>query len=708
MTQYLIKANESCNMDKLFKLLISDFKLSKISNIHLKNSHEISVDVYADSINYEEQLSLFIDSLKKSKPFTQLELICIEQVESEKEFENKEMNKNLKLPEISIELPIAHSGYMQSIILSNDNTKNWHFENIYSVYSYNQPGQQGFHYDLCLDNECLYNYFPCKKEIYGIPFAEDESKLIKDICDRLKKNYYCFIWVDEYYLNYATRYKKEHFCHPILIYGYDTEEQSFLYAAFDIGKGGLYGKINVFDLAFSIVQGKNFYKFGGVNSHNKFVIFINVKDVEGSSFVYSLKRFLKNFADFIFSTDLRKEYNLIFHRKTTSHAKFGLNALDNVITALKNESVMNFKPLTVIQKGYIYLVDNLNYIVNEIGTESLQSEFEKFSNEVDKFLVYRNKFLKSSVFEKQESLFLKSSNQKLMSYLAEALEDFKKNITIYLFNIYGQLTEAYAKSLSLTNNAIYYKIDLSKKSNYYSEFGNDIPFYCTIKTEKNSLEINFDDYIFIDEMRLLGSKADFIQAGEIIFDENTKLIFNKDEIIPHISVLSFDKVKMKNVKITTYNDIDLNQFTVLFKKSSFTIGNQVTVSSTRYNDSYLGDKACDGEYDTMWQSRILKLGIDNYANEYLKVDLSQTETVNYLEIQQFSTQNYIKKYELYSSIDNEDWKLCFNGEFQEPTTERSLIKINKTAARYFKFIVTDFFLNDAGEVKIVLRQFHLF
>lgn len=61
----------------------------------------------------------------------------------------------------------------------------------------------------------------------GDVFLRNTSDIIKLIVDQIDYDWYCGLFLDQYYLPCESKYHKYHFVHELLIYGYDFERRIF-------------------------------------------------------------------------------------------------------------------------------------------------------------------------------------------------------------------------------------------------------------------------------------------------------------------------------------------------------------------------------------------------------------------------------------------------------------------------------------------------
>ncbi len=72
-----------------------------------------------------------------------------------------------------------------------------------------------------------------KEEIDNSLIKSQSNSIVKYIKSCIDKNRYIYLCVDDYYIPNRFCYKREHFKHDLLIYGYDDSSKSFLIAGYN-------------------------------------------------------------------------------------------------------------------------------------------------------------------------------------------------------------------------------------------------------------------------------------------------------------------------------------------------------------------------------------------------------------------------------------------------------------------------------------------
>ncbi len=141
-----------------------------------------------------------------------------------------------------------HHASLFSIILHDECAYDW----IYNNYIQLETPRQGHEHILRLDH-----YMPFDNNIsiwQRCPFVS-VHKIYPEICydkwtnrlefviESLSKDFYCYLWLDEYYLSSSEHFQKNHFIHDILIYGYDMAKQVLNVAEYFKGGKYSYGEV---------------------------------------------------------------------------------------------------------------------------------------------------------------------------------------------------------------------------------------------------------------------------------------------------------------------------------------------------------------------------------------------------------------------------------------------------------------------------------
>lgn len=95
-------------------------------------------------------------------------------------------------------------------------------------------------------------------------YDEVQSSGIVDIIEQeLDKDHFLILWVDEIAIPFSIRYQRYHFIHPMMIYGYDEDQQIVKAIFFDLSKGSILADISYQDIVKATSCLDEFYLCGG-------------------------------------------------------------------------------------------------------------------------------------------------------------------------------------------------------------------------------------------------------------------------------------------------------------------------------------------------------------------------------------------------------------------------------------------------------------
>lgn len=299
------------------------------------------------------------------------------------------MKKEFVLPVVN---PIVASntehGYLLAGVQANELSKEWIMGNYISQ----------IHYSLRLGADM--NFYPLMNHPLCpcIDYMRISCEMIKRkwdsivefLIEQIQEQYYVHIYLDWYYIDKSKAYKKMHFLHPTLVYGYNNEKKIFYTADFYVNDKFTFSQI-------SYAAVKRAY----ISNNKVDVPFINERyfaslDVilfrNRSNFVYALDMdILKEaFVNYLESVNLSKRMNYHDYEYFKT-AVFGINAIKGVYDSLDNElEQVNYKLFTVPSERTNLMVQRLKYLKEHKNikiSEDMISQFGEI-NELYKRLIY--------------------------------------------------------------------------------------------------------------------------------------------------------------------------------------------------------------------------------------------------------------------------------------------------------------------------------
>lgn len=163
------------------------------------------------------------------------------------------MESDMKILPINTD-PETHINFYLSMILTNENMRAWFYERYINLVMYE---------DIIdfIDN---INYSGIIGHVRSYSWDEGKQRgICKVIKEVIQGNGFLNFWVDEYNLPCSIRYQKQHFVHPIIVYGYDDRKKIFNAWFFDIGRGYRTVEILQQDFINAVDDVKDHYQEGG-------------------------------------------------------------------------------------------------------------------------------------------------------------------------------------------------------------------------------------------------------------------------------------------------------------------------------------------------------------------------------------------------------------------------------------------------------------
>ena len=296
---------------------------------------------------------------------------------------------------------------------------------------------------------------------------------------------FLMFWVDEYDLSCSIRYNKQHFVHPILIYGYDNEKEIYNAWFFDINSGYRAVEISYNDMDKAIHDVNEYYMHGG--SPEAVALTVNIFQVYTSfpKLPFDISVFLQSLKDYLYAQNntMTKWYCLI--RPEYCHhgsVVYGIYVYRKIIELINNSELIvqfNYKSLHdfVLHKKQLLL--RLEYICEHYDTNAQFSEcilkIKYVSDLLEKIRLYN---MKIQMKEGMHPATLNTSTE-FISKLTNALKksyNIEMEVIPQICDILSKLT--YPKEYLKEHNAYVLNISDGKNTGDYIEFNlNDMSIY---------------------------------------------------------------------------------------------------------------------------------------------------------------------------------------------------------------------------------------
>lgn len=200
--------------------------------------------------------------------------------------------------------------------------------------------------------------------------------ITKALIRQINDNRYAYIMLDEYFLSPQSSYRREHFIHDSLIYGYD-DDNSVFYA---ISINSFMGTVRKVKYSFSDV---NSAFCSQVKWNEKFVEDKNEKAISviwmkpkqiNEKYCFSTTDFCNKISDYINSVD---NYNDKFYTNTRDYKKdrfnYGQTAISDFCEHIKNLPKFDFQ----VYRNIHFLYEHKMNMKNKLDTISNNDDFLK-------------------------------------------------------------------------------------------------------------------------------------------------------------------------------------------------------------------------------------------------------------------------------------------------------------------------------------------
>lgn len=480
-------------------------------------------------------------------------------------------------------------------------------------------------------------------------YDEVQQKGIIDIIEKeLNLGNYMHIWVDEIALPCSIRYHRQHFVHPLMIYGYDSDNTICKSVFFDIRKGQVLIDINYQDLVESILLVRNNYQNGGTEEAVRKTL-SSYKLSNCLKGTFHLDVFLRQLNNYLCcqSENGMEWYTLNRPGVFDSNANiFGIQIYQQIISFLESPRLrqyLNYKTLHdfVIHKKI--LLDRFHYIQRTFNT----------SRELDTLV---NAFADNyKALERMRMLNIKKQVQSggVPTSICLELE--------YVESLSNTLKQCYEMEMEILPQIYNCLIDVT----YPHNVPNSDKVVSLMKTDGQEYNtfIEFDISIY----NVYLSQIDIIRLGRpvedrnyefVVINNNLKLFLEKDSY-DHIPIRTLKFPLQKIEKLRLYTDMSrynyrINLFTLCSRERDETVAVSLDESLYGYHDIQRILSTND-----MLQLKLI--GEDPFIiKENISID---ADKFSYLHIIMSSTAKTIYAQVYFSTIDNpyitEDKSLFF-------------------------------------------------
>lgn len=418
------------------------------------------------------------------------------------------------------------------MILSDEKMKAWFYERFVNILMY----------DNIIDFVDNVNYSGIITQVKS--YSWDEINQLNTIIKQaIQVDNFLNIWVDEFDLPCSIRYKNSHFVHPIIVYGYDSNNKIYNAWFFDIEKGYRAVEILQRDFMKAVEDVKVNYLNGGTDASLCFTIGVFHIYNDVPKFPFNLQIFLSQLKDYLYGKNnyLLQRYNLKRAELIASqNVTYGINIYLRLINTIRNNSKNLFFPFKSLHDFSMHkwqLLLRLEYIQN----------YYEFGEEYQQYLIQVRRV--KDLLEKVRLL-----NIKFQIMDKENPTSFSHN-PIYLNKLEAVLIEAYNIEMKILPKIYKLLLTATYPKGFLENHQTKLLHMCDGVITDDYIEFDFslnEKYIYRIDIIREGEYKCIIPSEKILLNDEIAYFIEYDAL-DHSPVRSIDLVTclIKNIKLYT-------------------------------------------------------------------------------------------------------------------------------------------------------------
>lgn len=281
--------------------------------------------------------------------------------------------------------------FPMSIVGCREKNKGWFYTNFINVYSLFNDGFLLLNYDVQYFEDEVYYLNMERLSINSFDlFKQSLIAQIKKFVDNEK---YVCLNIDEYYIECAKFYDKEHYNHEIMIYGYDDNEEVLYCACYGADEHYKLRKVKYDSLerAFSSKELNRLLPIFIYSNHEINEWTRPHYTIDSQFIKYQLIRYMEG-SNYLFD---RRHINPL---RCSSLNKYGINIYDDVINYIvsveKNHKIIDLRPFYFLYENKMVMQKRFQYMFEEdiFSTDEFAKRYDKIVQMCRRIINYTLKY----------------------------------------------------------------------------------------------------------------------------------------------------------------------------------------------------------------------------------------------------------------------------------------------------------------------------
>lgn len=321
-------------------------------------------------------------------------------------FDSLENSKKIdRIRTLEVCIPIVktyqHLAFPMSIVGCRERNKGWFYTNFINMYSLFNDGRLLLNYDVQYFEDEVYYLNMERLSINS--FDLFEQPLIAQIKKFIDNEKYVCLNVDEYYIECAKYYDKEHYNHEIMIYGYDDTDKVVYCACYGADRHYKLRKVKYdsLDRAFSSEELNRFLPIVIYSYHEENEWTRPHYAIDPQFIKYQLIRYIEG-TNYLFD---RRHVNPL---KCSNLNRYGIDIYDDVINYImsveKNHKIIDLRQFYFLYENKIVMQKRFQYMFEEaiLSTDEFANRYYEIVKMCRKMLNYTLKY--NIYIEKNKSM----------------------------------------------------------------------------------------------------------------------------------------------------------------------------------------------------------------------------------------------------------------------------------------------------------------
>lgn len=336
-----------------------------------------------------------------------------------------------------------HHALPLCVVNANKKLLPWFYEHFTQIYSI--TNENGYLYADYLEPWGAYRYVT-DQVCVGYEFLTGITNMLEFVIRKVNAGYCLVMHLDEYYIPDKFSYRKSHFVHQSLVYGYDNTKK--IIKAIGFNSYHMFSEYTIDYDTFikSYEKSKSCYKEFAPWAETSALEIIKPKEFS-TEYAFDINIFIKNLHDYLYSKGSESISYIIGLKDQLvkgADIKYGISVNDDILEHLKNlangKYTMDYRSMHLIAEQKKALYTRLSFVSQRYDfKDDLTDLIDKYKKIVEKANSLRVKFFEMT-FTGDDDFYNPIPDRYIVEQIISSFELLKEEEKELLESIYKQLS----------------------------------------------------------------------------------------------------------------------------------------------------------------------------------------------------------------------------------------------------------------------------